>query len=303
MLITAQALNVVVATARHGSFAAAAEELHKVPTALSYTVHKLEHTLGVRLFERDGKHLRLTEAGRYFIKKGELILAELEDLHHATQQISAGVETRLSLSLNNIISLTPIYTLLRESERLFPQTEIHLSIDVHDGVWDALLDKRADIAIGAPNQSIQNAHICCEEMGTVNWIFAISPSHPLAAVTHPLKANELRRYPAVCIHDTSIRLQPKIAWQLRGQKALVAPDYYSKIAMHVAGLGIGFLPSHICRSYLDDGDLVERRVDESKQPTPLFLAWRDDPVRPCFDWWLKKLRQCEIQEQFFRPLG
>jgi len=46
MHITAQALQVVITTARCGSFAAAAEELHKVPTALSYTVHKLESSLG-----------------------------------------------------------------------------------------------------------------------------------------------------------------------------------------------------------------------------------------------------------------
>ena len=86
MHITAQALQVVITTARCGSFAAAAEELHKVPTALSYTVHKLESSLGVRLFERDGKQLRLTEAGRFFIKKGELILAELDELSFSILQ-------------------------------------------------------------------------------------------------------------------------------------------------------------------------------------------------------------------------
>ncbi|WP_058910507.1 LysR substrate-binding domain-containing protein [Entomohabitans teleogrylli] len=302
MVITAQALNVVITTARCGSFSAAAEELHKVPTALSYTVHKLESDLGLKLFTRNGKQLELTEAGRYFIKKGELILAELDDLQHSALRISAGVETTLQLSLNNIVSLRPVYTLLRESERLFPQTEIHLAIDVHDGVWDALLEKRADIAIGAPSQIAPHTEIRSEKFATVEWLFAISPNHPLTHINRTLRADDVRHYPAICIRDTSIRLEPKIAWQLRGQKAVVAPDYHSKIAMHLDGLGVGFLPRHICQPYLAQGRLVTRNVEESKQPTSLYLAWREEPVRPCFSWWLEQLRQPDVQRQFLQPL-
>lgn len=303
MLISAQALNVIITIARCGSFAAAAEELHKVPTALSYTVHKLESELGLKLFKRLGKQLELTEAGRYFISKGQIILTQLDDLQFATQRIAAGVETRLNITLNNIVSLRPVYTLLSESELLFPQTEIHIAIDVHDGVWDALLEKRADIAIAAPNQVALPGEICCLEIGTVEWLFAIAPDHPLTAIHRPLRADDLRPYPAVCIPDTSVKLEPKVAWQLRGQKAVVVPDYHAKISMHLKGLGIGFLPRHICQPYIDDGRLVHLHVEESKQPTPLFLAWQSRPPRPCFNWWLQQLKQPEVQKELFTPLS
>jgi DNA-binding transcriptional LysR family regulator len=218
MLISAQALNVIITIARCGSFAAAAEELHKVPTALSYTVHKLESELGLKLFKRLGKQLELTEAGRYFISKGQIILTQLDDLQFATQRIAAGVETRLNITLNNIVSLRPVYTLLSESELLFPQTEIHIAIDVHDGVWDALLEKRADIAIAAPNQVALPGEICCLEIGTAEWLFAIAPDHPLTAIHRPLRADDLRRYPAVCIPDTSVKLDPKSPGSCGGKK-------------------------------------------------------------------------------------
>jgi DNA-binding transcriptional LysR family regulator len=302
MLISAQALNVIITIARCGSFAAAAEELHKVPTALSYTVHKLESELGLKLFKRLGKQLELTEAGKYFIKKGQLILSELDELQFATQRIAAGVETRLNITLNNIVSLNPLYALLGESERHFPQTEIHISIDVHDGVWDALLEKRADIAIGAPNQVALPGEICCLEMPTVDWLFAISPEHPLTVLNRPLLADDLRRYPAVCIHDTSVKLEPKVAWQLRGQKAIVAPDYRTKIAMHLNGLGIGFLPRHFCQQYINEGQLAVLPVEESKQPTPLFLAWQNRPPRPCYSWWLQQLKRPDVQWGFYTAL-
>ncbi|WP_044183279.1 LysR substrate-binding domain-containing protein [Phytobacter massiliensis] len=302
MHISAQVLKVIITIARCGSFAAAAEELHKVPTALSYTVHKLESELELKLFERLGKQLELTEAGHYFIKKGQMILSELDELQFATQRIASGVETRLNITLNNIISLRPLYTLLTESERHFPHTEIHIAIDVHDGVWDALLDKRADIAIGAPNQVALPGEICCLEMATVEWLFAIAPDHPLTALTRPLRADDLRRYPAICIQDTSVKLEPKVAWQLRGQKAIVAPDYPAKIAMHLNGLGIGFLPSHLCQHFIDDGRLVRLMVEESKQPTPLFLAWQQRSPRPCYSWWLQQLKLPEVQQGFYTTL-
>lgn len=55
MVITADAIKVVIVIARCGSFAAASQELHKVPSALSYTLHKLEDSLGVSSVRTSGK--------------------------------------------------------------------------------------------------------------------------------------------------------------------------------------------------------------------------------------------------------
>ena len=134
--------------------------------------------MGVRLFARHGKSLELTDAGRYFIARGERILDELENLHDATRRIAAGIETELRVSLNNIVSQTPLLALLKESEARFPHTEIHLAIDVHDGVWDALQDNRADLAVGAPNQAQRGGGIACEEFGAGEWQRVFSGSAP-----------------------------------------------------------------------------------------------------------------------------
>lgn len=301
MLITAESLHVVVMVAKYKSFAAAAKHLHRVPTAVGYTVHKLERSLGVQLFERREGTLSLTEVGRYVLDRGELILDELEDLRFAATRIAAGFEAELRLSLNNIVSVMPLLPLIRQSEPLFPQTEIRVQIDVHNGVWDALLEKRADIAIGAPNQVINDAGLLFEAMGQVSWEFAISPDHPLAKAKEPLSSASLRKYPAVCVTDTSVRLEPKVAWRLRGQKVLTAPDFPHKIHMQVAGLGIGFLPRQICRPYVQRGQLVTRTVLEPKQDTPLFLAWRSEPKGKCFNWWLQALRQPAMKASWTSP--
>ena len=65
-------LEVVDAVARNGSFSAAAQELHRVPSAVSYTVRQLEEWLAVPLFERRHRDVELT-AGVWFYRKGALL--------------------------------------------------------------------------------------------------------------------------------------------------------------------------------------------------------------------------------------
>ncbi len=66
-------LEVVDAVARTGSFTAAAAELHRVPSAVSYTVRQLEEWLAVSLFERRHRDVVLTPAGAWFYVKGVLL--------------------------------------------------------------------------------------------------------------------------------------------------------------------------------------------------------------------------------------
>lgn len=67
-------LDVVDAVARTGSFSAAAQELHRVPSAVSYTVRQLEDWLVVPLFERRHRDVELTEAGVVFLKEARDVI-------------------------------------------------------------------------------------------------------------------------------------------------------------------------------------------------------------------------------------
>lgn len=68
------ALEVVDAVARGGSFSAAAQELHRVPSAISYTVRQLETWLAVPLFERQHREVVLTPAGEHFVREGRSVI-------------------------------------------------------------------------------------------------------------------------------------------------------------------------------------------------------------------------------------
>lgn len=68
--LTLEALRVMDAIDRRGSFAAAADELGRVPSALSYTMQKLEEELDVVLFDRSGHRTKFTNVGRMLLERG-----------------------------------------------------------------------------------------------------------------------------------------------------------------------------------------------------------------------------------------
>src|SRR5690554_7467518 len=96
--ITIDALKVLDAIDRKGSFAGAAGELFRVPSAISYTVQKLEEDLNVSIFDRSGHKAVLTPAGRYLLEEGRSLLEAAENLAHSTRQVADRKSTRLNSS-------------------------------------------------------------------------------------------------------------------------------------------------------------------------------------------------------------
>lgn len=72
----------------------------------------------------------------------------------------------------------------------------------------------------------------------------MAADHPLANVEEPLTEAQLRRFPAVNIEDSARTLTKRVAWRLPGQKEIIVPDMETKIAAHLAGVGIGFCQNH-----------------------------------------------------------
>ncbi|MFP3648511.1 LysR family transcriptional regulator, partial [Paraburkholderia sp. SIMBA_054] len=84
---------------RTGTFAEAAETLHRVPSSLTYLVQKLESDMQVELFDRSGRRAKLTEAGRFLIDEGRQLLAAARHLEAKTKGIQSGWESELRICL------------------------------------------------------------------------------------------------------------------------------------------------------------------------------------------------------------
>src|ERR1043166_2485062 len=92
MRLTLDALQVLDAVDRKGSFAAAAEELHRGPSAITYSVQQLEGGLGIQVFDRRGHRAVLTEAGRELLNEGRHLLRAASEHECRVRQGAKGWE-------------------------------------------------------------------------------------------------------------------------------------------------------------------------------------------------------------------
>src|SRR5690606_16688689 len=147
--ITLDALRTLDAIARRQSFAAAADELFRVPSAVSYTINKLEEDLGVGLFDRRRRKAELTATGRLGFEQGRQTVQATEELTALARQAAEGWEVELRICVDSVLACDPIYDLIEAFQQLQPKAEIRLSEEVLGGSWDALNDGRCDLVIGA----------------------------------------------------------------------------------------------------------------------------------------------------------
>ena len=124
--LSLDALEVLDAIERKGSFAAAANALYRVPSAITYSVQKLEEDLGVVLFRREGRRSILTPAGTVLLEQGRELLAAAERLTETTRRVDSGWESRLNIGNDSILDFEPYYRVIEELYRLKPDIEINI---------------------------------------------------------------------------------------------------------------------------------------------------------------------------------
>lgn len=133
-------LEVVDAVARNGSFSAAAQELHRVPSAVSYTVRQLEEWLAVPLFVRRHRDVELTPAGVWFLKEGRSVIKKMQITRQQCQQIANGWRGQLAIAVDNIVRPERTRQMIVDFYRHFDDVELLVFQEVFNGVWDALSD-------------------------------------------------------------------------------------------------------------------------------------------------------------------
>ncbi|HFH2654718.1 TPA: HTH-type transcriptional activator AllS [Escherichia coli] len=260
-----ETLRTFIAVAETGGFSKAAERLCKTTATISYRIKLLEENTGVALFFRTTRSVTLTAAGEHLLSQARDWLSWLESMPSELQQVNDGVERQVNIVINNLLyNPQAVAQLLAWLNERYPFTQFHISRQIYMGVWDSLLYEGFSLA----------NTFSLDPLGSVQWRFVMAADHPLANVEEPLTEAQLRRFPAVNIEDSARTLTKRVAWRLPGQKEIIVPDMETKIAAHLAGVGIGFLPKSLCQSMIDNQQLVSRVIPTMRPPSPLSLAWR-----------------------------
>jgi DNA-binding transcriptional LysR family regulator len=309
MSLTLEALEILDAIDRRGSFAAAADELGRVPSALTYTVRKLEGDLDVLLFDRSGHRARLTSVGQTLLSEGRHLLRAASELECRVKRLATGWETELRIAVTALIDFERLVPLIerfysaREGEGLVA-TRIKVGQEVLGGAWDALVSGRADLSIGAiddgasmvgPELLRLNGGYQTRKMGEVPFVFCVAPRHALASIKRTLTAADIHPHRGVAIADTSRIAPPRTVGLMAGQDVLTVPSMEAKVAAQVRGLGCGWLPEPWARSWLKRGLLVALEVEPKRPPTQLLTAWPTPVQGKALKLWIKMLSEPESQ--------
>jgi DNA-binding transcriptional LysR family regulator len=299
MKISLDALAVLDAIDRRGSFAAAAVELDRVPSAVTYIVRRLEDDLDVLVFDRRGHRAQLTPAGRELLDAGRLLLRDAGEIEHRVKRVATGWEAELRIAVDNAVPLAVLWPLVAAfyancRDVHAAHTRLRITTEVFGGTWDALADGRADLAIGASGDPPAGGGYRTRAIAESAPVFAVAPDHPLAAHPEPIPSAAILRHRAVVAADSSRRLPPRTVGLIAGQDTLTVPDLAAKTAAQVAGLGCGFLPAHLAASEIAAGRLVVKQVEEPRSPLRISVAWRVARPGNALAWWIDAVARSGI---------
>lgn len=295
MRLSLDALTVLDAIDRGGSFAAAAEELHRVPSAVTYAVQKLEEDLGILIFDRSGHRAQLTDAGRELLREGRRLLAAASELEARAKRVATGYEVELRIAVEDVIPVERMFPLVNAFYASQCGTRLRVLSELLSGTWDALVSGRADLAIGASGHGPPGGGYTTRALGNLPFVFAIAPDHPLAALPEPLTPEQIMQYRAVAAADSSRSLPPRTSGLISGQDVFTVSTMRAKIAAHVAGLGVGYIPAHLAATEVAAGRLVVKRVVETPAEAQLLIAWRTAHKGKALQWFLDRLEDPTVR--------
>lgn len=289
--VTLDALEVLDAIERKGSFAAAANELFRVPSAISYTMQKLEQDLDVVLFRKEGRRAVLTPAGKILLEQGREILQATDRLALATKKTHSGWEPVFNIAIGSVLTFDFIYPLIAEFYQIQPDIEINLYEEVLGGTEEALISNRADLIIGTGAELLPTQGVKYQKIQEIEWIFAVAPHHELTKAPLPLSRQLIEQYRFIVVRDSARNQAPQTHRVFSKRPVLSVQSITEKIQAQCLGLGVGFLPAHRIQDLLAQGLLVALPLEETIPALELCIAWKNSNKGKVLHWFIEKLSQ------------
>ncbi|MGO4303989.1 LysR family transcriptional regulator [Cupriavidus sp. RAF12] len=296
-MLSEDELALLEAIRESGSLSRAAARLGKAPSTVSHAARQLESRFDALLFDRRRYRLQLTPAGRLLAQEAARLMVDVSRMTQRVRQIASGWEDRLWIVSDELLEFELLLPVIRTFDGLKSGVALRLTTEVLGGTWEALRDGRADLVIGATNEPPGMPDLRWAELGVMEWVFAVSPRHPLAAVKTPLTRDQIAEHRAVVVADTSRQTAARGYGVVGGQAALAVPSMRAKILAQREGLGVGWLPRQRVAGLMAKGELVEKKTVDPREPNVLYLGWRGDNDGRALQWWLDQLSQPRLAKR------
>lgn len=288
--ITLEALEVLDTIARKGSFAAAAEELNRVPSAISYTVQKLEQDLDVTVFRKEGRRSVLTVTGKLLLEQGRELLEACGRLAIAAKTSHLGWEPVFNIAVDSLVDIAVLYPAIKQFFAFQPNIEVNIFEEVLGGALEAVINGRADLVLGVSNQ--KTAHdIKFRPIGQIDWLFVAAPSHPILQEPLPLTMTGIGLHRFVVVRDSARNQAPQSRRLFSKVPVLSVATIKDKIDALCHGLGVGFLPAHRIQDKLASGGLISLPLTNPPTPEAIHMAWKSNNQGKALHWFIERLSE------------
>ena len=237
-------LQAFIAIAESASFSLAATQLHLTQPAISKRISALESHLQIRLFDRIGRRILLTEAGRTLLPRAQRILADIEDSQRALRNLSGQVAGALTIATSHHVGLHRLPPILRDFAARYPDVQLDMHFTDSELAYEAIAHGEAEIGIVTLPLSKRPA-IKTQPIWNDPLVTMVNREHPLAGQA-TVTPRDLSRYPAILPGEVTVtrqvidRLFNRLGVSL---KLAFATNYLETIKMMVSvGLGWSILP-------------------------------------------------------------
>ena len=263
MSLQIENIKVFLAAAEEGSFSAAARKLGKAQSSVSALIQNLEIDLGLTLFDRSGRNPVLSEEGAAILQEAKSVLHSLESLEVKSQGLNTGVESQLSLAVDEAAiaseKLTPIIAEFRER---FPTINLVILSPAHNGPAKLVENDQADLAIMRSLEDYpEDFHF--RGIGSTSFITVCAQQHPLASVEN-VSESDLAKHCHLRITTADLGCR-KDDSEISFQR-IYADSYQQLIQLVMSGLGWAQIPMHLLTHHLEQKTII--RINSSYQTVP-----------------------------------
>ncbi len=275
-------LRYFIAVAEELHFGRAAARLFIAQPPLSQQIKKLEEEMGVLLFDRSNRRVRLTPEGRKFLCVARSTLESLDCGVEKVKRMARGEIGRLQVGFVNTAAQSRFPNVVAEFRKHHPG----ITLDIREMYSHVQRD-----AVAAGEMDAGLVHCCCVEMRGLDWLTFLSEEYVLAVhEDHPIARQDIscdedlhgedlimfpREYSPVSYDKTIARFHnrgivPNIVQE--------AGTHQTKLALVSAGMGMGFVPARMERACPPSVKLIHYEWGEQKGISELKLIWKEGEV-------------------------
>jgi DNA-binding transcriptional LysR family regulator len=260
--MTLRQFEVFLAVARAHSFRRAAEGLHLSPPALSQHVRELEAALGARLFDRLGRAVHLTEAGRVLEEHATRLFSTLADARHAIADLQGLQRGSLTIGASTTPGIYLLPSVLGIFRQRHPGIEVAMHLGNSEQVESLVRAGELDLGlVGDRGKSQAEAYLAASVADEL--VLIVSPTHAWAR-RRDIRPDELAAQPLLLREPGSATRQvTERALTSAGvsyRAGMVLPHTEAIKQGVLAGLGVAFLSVYAIQGELETGRLRALRV-------------------------------------------